>query len=76
MAVTGTNDVWEGMRFGWMDGHPAVVAVEDGGDGRSEVVEVWWMQRVRQARWDGRNWIDELTREVLVGVTRWRRVRV
>lgn len=70
------NDAWEGMRFGWMDGHPPLIGVERGGDGRSEVVEVWWMKSVRQARWDGLNWIDEVSHQVLVGVTHWRRVRV
>lgn len=66
------NDAWEGMRFGWMDGHPPVAA----GETTSEVVEVWAQRHVRQARWDRTNWIDELTREVMVGVTHWRRVRV
>lgn len=70
------NDVWEGMRFGWMDGHPPLIAVERGGDGRSEVVEVLAMRRVRAARWDGQNWIDEMSHQVLVGVMRWRTVRV
>lgn len=72
MPVTGTNDVWEGMRFGWMDGHPSLAA--DGS--ASEVVEVWASRRVRQARWDGESWVDELTGEVMVGVTHWRVVRV
>lgn len=69
------NDAWEGMRFGWMDGHPPLIAVERGGDGRSEVVEVWASRHVRAARWDGTNWIDEMTSAVMVGVTHWRKIK-
>ena len=66
MPVTGTNDAWERMRFGWMDHHST----------KGEVVEVWAGNGVRRAIWDGESWIDEATRAVLVGVTHWRPVRV
>jgi len=49
-----------------MDGHATV----------GEVVEVWAGNSIRQAQWDGLNWIDELSHQVLVGVMYWRPVKV
>lgn len=35
------------------------------------VAWVWYLNELILARWDGRNWIDQVHQQVLVGVTHW-----
>lgn len=58
---------WEKHRLGWISAPPWPPV--------GKQVQVWVMNRIRPAWWDGQYWIDAETREVLVGVEWWREER-